>query len=100
MFIIYKIVIICFENSKKDKLTLNTNDPTVSFFALADWGGIGFTGAYSCYLSFLPSANKASPAQILSATQMGILGLQYNTKFQLALGDYCKFLLILVLFFA
>jgi len=81
---------------------LNTNDPTVSFFALADWGGIGFTGAYSCYLSFLAIANLPSPAQILSATQMGILGLQYNTKFQLALGDnfYCKFLLILVLFFA
>jgi hypothetical protein len=78
---------------------LNTNDPTVSFFALADWGGIGYSGAYSCYLSFLPSANKASPAQKLSATQMGILGPQYNTKFQLALGDnfYCKFLLILEL---
>ena len=59
---------------------------------MADWGGLGVSGALSCYVNFLPSANKPSPAQRLSATQMGALSTKYNTKFQLGLGDnfYCK----------
>jgi hypothetical protein len=71
---------------------LNTNDPTVSFFALGDWGGAGITGALSCYTSLIPSLNTPSPAQLSSAKVMGILGSQYNSKFQLGLGDnfYCK----------
>ena len=59
---------------------------------MADWGGLGVSGALSCYANFLPSANQPSPAQKLSATQMGALSTKYNTKFQLGLGDnfYCK----------
>ncbi len=80
---------------------MNTNDPTVSFFALGDWGGAGITGALSCYTSLIPSLNTPSPAQLSSAKVMGILGSQHNSKFQLGLGDnfYCKFKKVSILFY-
>lgn len=67
------------QNSKKiDQLTLNTNDSTINFFAIADWGG-------------LPVIFR-TPSQQSIADQMALLGPQLNTKFQLGLGDnfYCK----------
>jgi hypothetical protein len=82
----------------KDSLTLNTNDPTVSFFALGDWGGSGsndWTKAISWlnWLSWLPIPNTPTPTQVLSAQKMGVLSSQLDTKFQLGLGDnfYSKY---------
>ena len=56
-----------------------TNESSVNFFALADWGG-------------LPVVYRTLPQQT-SANQMAKLGVKYNTKFQLNLGDnfYCKY---------
>jgi len=53
--------------------------------ALGDWGGAGY--------SFGPiSAAKPTPTGKASASGMGSIGSQYNTKFQLGLGDnfYCN----------
>ena len=65
----------------KDKLTLNTNETAVSFFALGDWGGSG-----------IPLLSK-TPAELSSALQLGKMGSTLQTKFQIGLGDnfYCNF---------
>ena len=65
---------------------MNTADSSVNFMALGDWGGVG--------VSLGPIAvAKSTPSGIASAKGMAALGAQYNTKFQLGLGDnfYCNF---------
>lgn len=61
------------------ELTLNTNENSVNFFVLADWGG-------------LPVLHQAL-VQKSSARLMAKLAPKYNTKFQIGLGDnfYCNF---------
>ena len=58
-----------------------TNDSSVNFFALGDWGGNG-----------LGALDSATPSGSASAFGMGLFGSQYNTKFQIGLGDnfYCN----------
>ena len=64
---------------------MKTNDATVNFFALGDWGGLGVsTGS--------KAVATASPSGRATAEIMGTMGPKYNTKFQLGLGDnfYCN----------
>ena len=58
-------------------MKLNTSDSNVNFFVFAYWGG-------------LPIVHRTL-IQESTAYQMGKLGLKYNTKFQIGLGDnfYC-----------
>ena len=63
---------------------MNTNDPTVNFLVLGDWGGVGVSVADKALA-------HATPSGMASASMMGSLGSTYNTKFQIGLGDnfYC-----------
>jgi len=64
---------------------LFTNEETVSFFAIGDWGGVGVSiGALA--------VAKSTPTGFASAGGMGTMGSELNTKFQLGLGDnfYCN----------
>jgi len=82
---IYIVLIVLNLLFTQAQLTLNTNEATVNFFALGDWGGFGVsTGSLALA--------KATPSGFASANLMGSMGSSYNTKFQLGLGDnfYCK----------
>jgi len=68
---------------------LNTTDSSVNFLALGDWGGASYSlGSFSLA--------RQTPSGSASAYGMGLIGAQYNTKFQLGLGDnfYCNFILV------
>ena len=55
-------------------MTLNSNESSINFFVLADWGG-------------LPIVHRTLVQQT-TANQMGRMGSQYNTKFQLGLPRF------------